>query len=79
MSFTTKEIQSQKVLMEQEISKLSEELKVKQNEYKAAFGNLKGYSSSKFKTIMISCVVGVGVAIILIVTLKKYYPGFVPF
>lgn len=79
MALTTKEIQTQKALMEQEIEKLEDELKVKKDDYHEAFGepNIKG--SNKLQVVLIGTAVGVIGGIILIIMLKKYYPALVPF
>jgi hypothetical protein len=79
MALTTKEIQTQKALMEQEIEKLEEQLKGKKDDYHEAFGepNIKG--TNKFQTIMIAIALGIMGGIILIVYLKKYHPTWVPF
>lgn len=79
MALTTKEIQTQKALMEQEIEKLEKELNVKKDEYQEAFGKPMRGATNKFQTILIAIALGIMGGIILLVYLKKYHPEFVPF
>lgn len=82
MALTTKEIQTQRALMEQEIESLNAQLTEKQKDFEDAFGKIefnKKKPASKFKVIMISCVIGIGLGLALIISLKKYYPDVVPF
>jgi hypothetical protein len=80
MALTTKEIQTQKALMEQEIEKLEAELKVKVDDYHDAFGTPKvEEKTSKFKLISIAIVIGIIGGVGLIYYLKTYHPTWVAF
>ena len=75
MALTTREIQTQKSLMEQEIEKMAQELEAKRNEYHEAFGQPTIEKPGKFKAIMIAIILGLAGGIGLIIAVGHYFPN----
>ena len=76
MALTTKEIQTQKALMEQQIENMEKELEKHRDEYHEAFGSPEvKEKTSKFKVILFAIIVGIGGGIALIYAINKYFPG----
>jgi tetrahydromethanopterin S-methyltransferase subunit G len=77
MALTTEQIQTQKALMQQEIESLIEELAKKEKNYEDAFGKMKfgkKRTAGRFKTILISLVIGMGLLLGIVIAIRKFFP-----
>jgi hypothetical protein len=80
MALTTKEIQTQKALMEQQIENIQKDLDAKQKDYEDAFGEPhKKRGGGTIKAILIAIPIGLIAGVVAVYYLKKYYPAVVPF